>query len=75
MLYNMCNKRVLKVIELHMYLNLEKMYQNLSTLFVFTITTNTNKTLVDSGSAVYILIVNSENFDLFDKQENSFRDL
>ena len=58
-----------------MYLNLEKMYQNLSTLFVFTITTNTNKTLVDSGSAVYILIVNSENFDLFDKQENSFRDL
>ena len=71
----MCNKRVLKVIELHMYLNLEKMYQNLSTLFVFTITTNTNKTLVDSGSAVYILIVNSENFDLFDKQENSFRDL
>ena len=51
------------------------MYYNSSTLFVFTITTNTNKTLVDSGSAVYILIVNSENYDLFDKQENSFRDL
>ena len=69
MLYSMCNKRVLKVIELNTYIlricicfyNHNKHEHNFSGFRIV--------------RCLGTLIVNYENFNLFDKKEISFRDL